>query len=222
MRSDKQRAIKLRREGKSYKDIAVLTGVPKSTLSNWFSGVSWSEETKDYLSGLARENARKRMTAISHQKREERQSTYQAQRVVAEKQFKKFIKDRLFVAGLMIYWGEGDNKLENGMIRVANSDPLMIKRFYEFLKKYLPEIEHKAKIYLVLYKDLDEALCQKHWSKEVGLPLDRFFKSSFIKGKHPTKRLSYGVGTMTISNRLYKEQMICWVALAKKENLTRV
>lgn len=222
MRPDKQTAIKLRKQGKSYQEIAVSIGVPKSTLSNWFSGVLWSEKTKNYLSGLARDNARKRMTAISHKKRDELRNAYQKQRIIARKQFRKFIKGRLFVAGLMIYWGEGDSKLENGMIRVANSDPLMIRLFYKFLKTYLPEVSSKAKIYLVLYPDLNEETCQRHWSKEVGLPLDRFIKSSFIKGRHPTKRLSYGIGTLTVSNRLYKEQVMTWINLAKQENITRV
>jgi hypothetical protein len=222
MRQDKKTAIQLRKQGKSYQEIVVEIGVPKSTLSNWFSGVFWSEKTKHFLSELARENARKRMTVISHKKRDELRENYRKQRIIARKQFKKFIKERLFIAGLMIYWGEGDNKLENGVIRVANSDPLMIRLFYKFLKTYLPEVEHKAKIYLVLYKDLNDEICRHYWSETVGLPLSGFIKSSFIKGRHPTKRLSYGIGTIIISNRLYKEQMMTWVNLAKQKDITRV
>jgi len=222
MRQDKSAAIKLRKQGKSYQEIALALNVPKSTLSNWFSGTSWSGKTKDYLSKLARDNASKRMTVISHKKRAELQTAYQKQRIIAKQQFKKFVKERLLIAGLMIYWGEGDSKLENGIIRVANSDPLMIRLFYRFLKKYLPEVQAKAKIYLVLYKDLDEKSCQSTWSKKVGLPLERFIKSSFIKGRHPSRRLSYGIGTLTISSRLYKEQIITWVDLIKNEDITRV
>ena len=222
MRQDKQTAILLRKSGESYKKISEITGVPKSTLSNWFSGVAWSEKTKKHLSELARANARERMTVISHKKREELRENYGRQRIIAKKQFKKFFKERLFIAGLMIYWGEGDNKLEDGVIRVANSDPLMIKLFYKFLKTYLPEISQKAKIYLVLYPDLNEATCQRYWSEKVGFSVDRFIKSSFIKGRCPTKRLAYGIGTITISSRLYKESIMSWLDLAKREDITRV
>lgn len=222
MRTDKQAAIQLRKQGISYKEISGIIDVPKSTLSNWFSGVSWSEKTRRSLSKIAKEGARERMIIISHKKREELKKNYQEQKIIAEKQFKKFSKERLFIAGLMIYWGEGDNKLENGVIRVANSDPLMIKLFYKFLKTYFSEVSPKAKIYLVLYKDLNDEVCRRHWSETVELPLDKFIKSSFIKGKHPTKRLSYGIGTLTVSSRLYKEQIMTWVNLVKKENIMRV
>ena len=221
MRQDKQLAIKLRKDGKSYNEIANALDVSKSTLSNWFSKTVWSLETKEYLTEIARVNSSKRMTIISHRRRASFQKDYKEQRLLAEKQFKNFVKDRLFVAGLMIYWGEGDSKLTNGIIRATNSDPLMIKLFYQFVKKYLPEVNDKAKIYLVLYPDLDDQKCKKHWSNIVGLPLDRFIKSSFIKGKHSSKRLAYGIGTLTINSRSYKEKIIKWIELIKNEDFNK-
>ena len=222
MRQDKQKAIALRQKGKSYQEIAKIVGVPKSTLSNWFNGVPWSEKTKRYLSELARVNSVKRMTAISNKQRIIRKKDYRTKQIEAKKQFVSFIKERLFVAGLMIYWGEGDNKLDNGLVRVANSDPLMIKLYYKFLRTYLPEISDRAKMYLVLYPDLNEKVCKEYWSGKVGLPTDRFFKSSFIAGRHPSKRLAYGIGTLTVSSRAYKEKIIEWIELIKLENITRV
>ncbi len=219
MRQDKTKAIQLRKKGKSYQYISDFLNIPKSTLSNWFSNVEWSEKTKSNLSKMARENARKRMMIISHKRRNELKENYKRQKIIAENQFKKFVKDKLFIAGLMIYWGEGDSKLENGMIRVANTDPLMIKLFYKFLQKYLPKISHKAKIYLILYPDLDDNKCKNYWSKEVGLSLNKFMGSSYIQGKCPTKRLSYGVGNITISSRLYKEQIIAWIKLVRRKNI---
>ena len=216
MRNDKNVAIKLRKAGKSYQEISKMVDVPKSTLSNWFHGAIWSEKTKIHLSDIARNNASKRMTVISHRRRDKLQKIYIATSQIARKEFKLFSKDRLFVAGLMIYWGEGDSKLNNGAIRVSNSDPLMIKLFYKFVRRYLSEISSKAKIYLVLYPDLDDQICRKYWSKQTGLSLDRFIKSSIIKGKHPTKRLQYGIGTLTINSRQYKEKIITWVSLIKE------
>jgi hypothetical protein len=219
MRQDKQSAIKLRKEGKSYKQISSSLSIPKSTLSGWFGGVLWSEKTKKQLAKIARVNSVKRMTAISHRTRAIRQKDYYTKQVEAKKQFTKFIKERLFIAGLMLYWGEGDSKLDNGIIRATNSDPLMIRLYYKFLKTYFSEISDKAKMYLVLYPDLNEEICKKYWSTKVGLPLDRFIKSSFIKGKHPSKRLAHGIGTLTINSRAYKEKIITWVGLIKNENI---
>lgn len=222
MRKDKKIAIQLRQKGKSYQEITASMGVPKSTLSNWFSGMPWSEKTKKYLSELARANAKKRMKIISHRRRNALKKDYHEKQIIAKKQFTEFAKERLFIAGLMVYWGEGDSKLANGAIRVANSDPLMIKLFYKFLKTYLPEISKKARIYLVLYPDLNDEECKKYWSKKVGMPLNRFINSSFITGRSSNKRLIHGIGTLSISSRSYKEKIIIWLNLIKQENITRV
>lgn len=222
MKKNKNIAIKLRKSGKSYNEISKITSIPKSTLSNWFNGVKWSEKIKQRLSKISADNARKRMIAISHKKRKIRQSDYKQKRKIAKQEFNKFKNKRLFIAGLMVYWGEGDSKLANGIIRVCNSDPLMIKLFYKFIKTYLSEISQKTRMYLVLYPDLNEKKCKSFWSLKVGLPENKFFKSSFIKGKHPTKRLSFGIGTITITSRAYKEKMLTWINLIKKEDISRV
>lgn len=216
MRYDKDSAIKLRKNGKSYNEISILLNIPKSTLSGWFSKEKWSIETKEYLAEIARTNSSERMTIISHDRRDSLKMDYQSIKSMAEKQFAVYSKEKLFIAGLMIYWGEGDSKLMNGRIRITNSDPLMLKLFYKFIKKYLPEISDKAQIYLVLYPDLDDKTCRNHWSAIVGLPVEKFINSSYIKGNHPTKRLEYGIGTLAIANRLYKEKIITWVDMIKK------
>lgn len=218
MRDDKKAATRLRKRGLSYHEIAMALNIPKSTLSNWFANVAWSQKTKKYLSDLARINASQRMTIISRKRKNKLEGDYRLQRLTAVSQFKKFQSERLFIAGLMIYWAEGDNKLANGIIRVANSDPLMIRLFYKFLKIYFPEISARAKVYLVLYPDLNDEKCRQYWSRKIGLPIEKFIKSSYIKGKHPTKRLAYGIGTLTISSRSYKEKIITWIDLAKKED----
>ena len=84
------------------------------------------------------------------------------------------------------------------------------------------EISKKAKIYLILYPDLNDKQCKEIWSKKVGISTDKFFKSTIIKGRCPTKRLSYGIGNLIIVNRAYKEIIINWVKLIKKENIMRV
>ena len=44
MRSDKSQALKLRLAGKSYSEIANSLGIPKATLSGWFTGLQLPEQ----------------------------------------------------------------------------------------------------------------------------------------------------------------------------------
>lgn len=219
MRLDKNKAIKLRHAGKSYREIEKKLGVPKSTLANWFKKENWSKLIKKQLSFAARKNASKRMAVMSKKKKQERKKLYQTIRRLAQRRFGKLKQEKLFISGLLIYWGEGDNKLENGIIRVTNTDPIMLKLFYLFLKKYFPEIFPKTKAYLILYPDLIEKKCIKFWSKKIGLKQNRFIRSQYIHGHHPTKRLTHGICTLVITNRAYKEKIIIWLELFKNEVL---
>jgi hypothetical protein len=219
MRTDKNKATKLRKSGKSYGEIEKQLGVPKSTLTSWFRKENWSKSIKKRLSFIAIKNASKRMKIMSQKKKRERTKLYQSTKQLAQKQFRKISQEKLFLCGLVIYWGEGDSKLENGVIRVTNTDPVMLKLFHTFLKKYFPEISHKTKAYLILYPDLVDEKCKKFWSKKIGIKQNRFIKSQYIQGRHPTKRLDYGVCTITITSRAYKEKIIVWLELFRKEIL---
>ncbi|MFA5061593.1 MAG: hypothetical protein WC526_00380 [Patescibacteria group bacterium] len=170
-----------------------------------------------------KDKARERMKLVNLKTKERRQKLYSEMREEAIRLYDIYSKESLFLEGLMLYWGEGDNKLENGKIRVTNSNPLLIKNFHIFLKHYLPQISAKAKVYLVLYPDLKESGCKDCWSKIVELPLDKFFKSQYIKGHSVKRTLPFGVGTIIISSRSYKEMVMQWLELRKKEiSLARV
>lgn len=219
MRQDKIKAIKLRRRGKSYREIEKILGIPRSTLAGWFQKIQWSRKIKERLSLITRRQASQRMRTLVEKINQKRQKLYHATRRAAENQFKELKGDPLFIAGLMIYWGEGDRKLENGAIRVSNTDPALLKFFYFFIKKYLHEISHNIRAYLVLYPDLDEEECKKYWSKNIEIPMERFMKSTYIHGRHLTKRLAYGICTITISSRAYKEKIHAWLNLMRSETV---
>ena len=70
---------------------------------------------------------------------------------------------------------------------------------------------NKVRLYLMLYNDLDESVCKKFWSERINLPLTQFNKIQYITGKHPTKRLAYGICNINICNRRLKEKMNTWI-----------
>ncbi|OIO50369.1 MAG: hypothetical protein COV41_00090 [Candidatus Brennerbacteria bacterium CG11_big_fil_rev_8_21_14_0_20_43_10] len=217
MRPDKQRAFLLRRENKSYNSIAKILSVPKSTLSDWFKKEGWSLVIKKRLIKKQGYKSRIKMKGLNAIAKQKREALYLQQRQTAYAQFRQYKNQPLFQSGLAIYWGEGDNKLENGIIRVANTDPFMLKLFHKFLKTYLPEIGDLIKAYLILYPDLNDNTCKKFWSAIIRVTPDRFLKSHYITGHHPTKRLPHGICTIYISRRAYKERICEWIELYKKE-----
>lgn len=212
----KEQALKLRLKNKSYNEIAKKLSVSKSTISCWLKNNKQSQNIKKVLTEKAKILTRKRMIAMGVIAKKKRNQLYSEMRLLAKSQYKLYKDDILFNRGLMIYWGEGDSKLQNGQIRVANTDPMMLKIFFRFIKTYLSKIAEKTRMYLVLYPDLKEEDCIAHWSQKINIAIDKFYKSQYIKGRSTFSKLPYGIATIIISNRAYKEVILEWLAIIKE------
>ena len=217
MRKDKEKAIELRRLGKSYREIRDILGIPLGTLSDWFTKESWSYEIGLRLTEERRKNSKIEIKELHRIRGLQLREIYRTGREDAEKEFHLLNEDPLFVAGVVIYWGEGD-KVSKNNCRISNTDPKMVKLFKAFLEDICNIPLVKIRCSLLLYPDLDEENCKLHWHRETGMPLENFTKTMFIKGRHKTKRLSYGVCNLVVSSRYLKEKMLVWLRLIGREN----
>ena len=217
MRKDKQKAEELRRAGKSYKAIRKELGIPISTLSDWFRNTSWSTEIRDRLFKETSWTNLDRLRLMVAATKKKFALLHEQYRQEAISQFPKLKKDPFFVAGIMLYWGEGDKNVNNSAIRLCNSDMGMIRFFYIFLRKILNIPIEKIKFNLLLYPDLVDTVQKNTWSKTTGIPLANFRKSVFITGRHPTRRLSHGVGNLYVGGRKHKEKLLKWIELYMRE-----
>lgn len=216
MRKDKVRAYKLRRDGKSYKQIKEVLGVPLSTLGTWFKDEEWSKEIKDRLSKENSLSSPKKLQAIIKANKKRWAKLHQEYRDAGEQEFENLKDNPLFLAGIMLYWGEGEKSPKMSRVKLANTDPLMIRVFYLFLKDVIKVPKDKVLIWLLLYPDLNDIMQKRFWNRATGIPLSQFKESIYIKGRHPTRRLSYGVCNIYVQSRELKEKMIAWINLYQK------
>lgn len=213
MNKTKEKATLLRRGGMSYKKIRSEIGVPISTLASWFKDEPWSRAIKFRLSTEVSWSNPRTLELLVHGNRERWKNKYEEYRAAATKEFQKYKDDPLFLAGIMLYWGEGEKKQKSSQVRLANSEPEMLKTFYLFLTRVLKIQTDKIFAWLLLYPDLVDSVQKNFWSKATGIPKENFRKSIYIKGRHPKRRLSYGVGTVVVSSRALKERMLTWLEL---------
>jgi hypothetical protein len=213
MRKDKEKAIELRHQGKSYKQICKELGTAKSTLAEWFKNEMWSQEIKARLSVQVSLKNPKNLELLAQANRERWESKYKEYRTIAVKEFQKHKKNPLFLTGIMLYWGKGEKQQKSNVVKLSNSEPEMIKIFNLFLIKVLKISPDRISAWLLLYPDLVDSIQKNLWSKATGLSLNQFKKSIYIKGKHPKKRLSYGVCTIFLNNRALKEKILKWLEL---------
>ncbi len=215
MRRDRQIAIDLRKQGKSYREIMKELKISKGTLSKWFRGEEWAKEISEKNSQKQRALGHEKMKRLNMVRRVKFAFNYGLAEEEAVKEFEVYKNEPLFHAGLMLYVGEGE-KASRPALRIANSDFEVHRVFIHFLSKYFGIDRAKVRIFLHLYPDLDEKMCIDRWSKELNLDNSQFYKTQVIQGRETKRKLQFGVGTTIISSTALKRKLFIWIKLAFK------
>lgn len=127
---EKKKAIVLRQQGIALGEIAKRLNVAKATVSYWVRDISLTNEQLSALkanshSRIAVEKRRAaRMLAAENARNHLRD--------VAWQEASYLIKNPLWCVVVALYWGEGGKTQRT--VRIANSDPAVIKLLCHFLK----------------------------------------------------------------------------------------
>lgn len=216
MRKDKEEAINLRKDGMSYKEIRDRLRIPNSTLSDWFTGEDWSGKIRETLTEAANEKSKVRLLELDRVRGEHLKKVYEEAREEAAKELETLKYNPLFIAGMMLYWGEGDRK-SKGSVRLNNADPDLVRLFVLFLRNVCRIPDAKIRAYIHIYPDIDGPSNIRFWSFATGIPMSQFSKNILIQGRHKTNRLRYGVCTAVVSSTYFKVKMLEWLKLFPKQ-----
>lgn len=186
----KEKAIKLRKFGLSYKKILQKIPVCKSTVSLWVRDVILTEKQHQRL--WKNRDWQLRGIRSIHKNFWIKRCNAFGEGIIMTK---KLYGDPDFVAGLMLYWAEGTKKKH---ALITNSDKDMIKFMVKWFKKYYNITALSLTASLHLHSGQNEKKIIEYWTKITGIPKHNFQKS-FIKpeGKGFKKNLLYN-GTMKI------------------------
>lgn len=216
MRKDKEIAFNLRRNGKSYTEIRDVLKVPLSTLSDWFSKIGWSKDMARKLAAQAQVRHTVRLVELDRIRGQHLARAYEEARIEAKKDLEVLRYNPLFIAGIMLYWGEGD-KATKAQVRLANTDPELIGLFAFFLRNICNIQVEKIGIHILTYPDIDDVSNRTYWSEISGVAQNKFLKSVHIKGRHKTRRLGHGVCSIYVSSTYFKVKMLEWLKLLPEE-----
>lgn len=218
MRRDKQIAISLRKQGKSYTEIIQELGVSRGTLSSWLKGEEWAKEIS--LSNSKKQWAlgQEKMKRMNMMRKVKLAFTYGVAEEEATKEFEVYKKEPLFWAGLMIYAGEGDKKSAN-ILRLSTPEVYLHKIWLSFGKEYLKIESNQLRFGVLVYADQSTESGESYWSEAVGIPRSQFHKTQTLQGKEGTKKLQNGVGISILSSRvIIKKKLLKWLKLAEMHN----
>jgi len=206
----KEKVKKLRKQGLSYKDIRQIIPMAKSTISLWCKDIVLTPEQKIALG--KRYDVQYKGAQANHLKRKNEIQQIKNQ---AKQEIIKSSKNPFKVAGLMLYWAEGNKTQQVG---VCNSDPSLIQFMMNWFREVCHVPEYKFKAYLNLHSGQDEKKVKKFWSKITKIPISQFGKT-YIKpeGVGFKKNILYN-GTIRIiicdKDLLYR--ILAWIATYKK------
>lgn len=212
MRKDKEKAVELRLSGKSYNEIKDILKISKSTLSEWFKVMPESENIRQKLVADRKENDLLVLKKVNNKRSLYLDALYEKARSDAVIEYEIHSKTALFIAGLGLYYGEG-NKASKYAVSISNSDYRVLAIFRNFLIRVCNISPGVIKSWLLLYPDLNEEICKEHWINKVHLGRDSFMKSTCIQGRHKTRRVSYGICTIGLGSRVLKNKILVWLDL---------
>ncbi|KKS97640.1 MAG: hypothetical protein UV75_C0023G0002 [Candidatus Giovannonibacteria bacterium GW2011_GWA1_43_15] len=171
---EKLTAINLRKSGKSYREILNKLRVSKGTLSLWLRDVKLTPEQEKELYVDRRQRNAYKLAKISQKKKEDRTKEIISK---AEKEALLRFHDPLFLAGLMLYWAEGDKSERNELVKFTNSDPEMVRFMMKWFREICDVPEEKFKINLYIHKLHCRRDIERYWSNITKIPLSHFYKT---------------------------------------------
>lgn len=103
-------------------------------------------------------------------------------------------EEKLKIAGLILYWGEGYKTDKSSGIDFANSDPDMIKVFINFLRVIYGVDERRFRILLYCYSNQNVLALVNFWSKLTGISKKQFSKPYIRKDfRENGRKMEYGM-----------------------------
>ena len=194
----KDRAVKLRKQGRSIRDIESELKIPRSTLSGWFKNIELKKSQKKILEQKHQKALIKaRKGAVKWHNKQKADRILVAE-IEAEKTLNKIlINDEILELSLaMLYLGEGTKA--GTKTSMGNSDPLILKLFLKSIQNLYNLKIDSISFYLHLRADQNPELMKKYWSRELKVPIKRFRKVSIDKRTIKTKTYSHYKGVCVI------------------------
>lgn len=193
---EKEQARVLRKKGYSINQIIKETDSSKASISLWVRDIVLTQAQKNIISfrGRSVESIEKRRISRLFNEDKKRQIVINE----AKKDFTSISPDQLKLIGIILYLGEG-GKTGRNTVRMANSDPLVIKIMMRFFKEVcnVPKNKFRASIHTFQHADVGQT--EKYWSKISGISRSQFFKT-YVKPSAASlqKRNTLPFGTFDI------------------------
>jgi transcriptional regulator with XRE-family HTH domain len=219
------KAVKLRSMGKSYREIAKILNVSKSSLSSWFKNLTLSPNAQKILEKKGKV-AKKQLLEFNFRRTQNINIENNTIRKKSLKEINRLSSHDLKLIGTALYWSEGyqfEIQKRTPEICFVNSNAHIIALFLRFLREIIKADTNKFRVTIHLYPTTDEKTAIKFWSQITRIESRRFHivrqVSKSSQGKRPFNLLPYGTLRLISSGRKNCFRIQGWIdALAKQSH----
>jgi transcriptional regulator with XRE-family HTH domain len=181
--ADRERARALRRQGRTYRQIAAELDVSQSTLSMWLRDLPHPEPDR---SAHAAHMRRIRSAKSEALRSAEKAAAFAEVGAVSDRE--------LMLLGVALYWSEGAKDkpyARREAIDFINSDPGMVRLFLRWLD--LTGVEHSRRQYRIsIHESADVAAAEEYWRGVIGGPEPEFRRATLKRHNPRTVRKQTG------------------------------
>lgn len=187
-------ALALRRSGSPVGEIAERLGVSKSTAYLWTRHLPLDPEV---VSRRRRVAQRARSDAQWAAHRAARDAARAEGVAAAAGWVRQLGRRELLLVGAAIYWCEGGKakpwRPHDCRITFVNSDPLLVGLFLRFLDAVeVPPDDRRFRV--SIHETADAAAAVRWWAARVGVPAERFQRTTIKRHRPTTSRKNVGGG----------------------------
>ncbi len=213
---NRDKAILLRREGKTYTQISSELGISKSSVSLWLKNYKLTESElaiiKENTKNRVEKGRMKSKISIRSRKVFADKTLYEQ----ANKIFLGFVNEAMFCYGLGLYEGHG-NKTSN-YYSFTHKNPEIHKIMLVWMNKYLSIDKEKLKFKIYLGLNDDYVNTVDFWSQYLDIPEESIKVYAYKRGDNDSKKGDHTKGIMSV---MYNDVSIILKVLAWQKMLIK-
>lgn len=172
---ERERARELRARSWTLQDIATELGVAKGSVSVWVRDVEFTPKPRN----------RGHPGHQPHPLRVKKLAEIEQCRAEAEAEYSHMSVDQLDSFALGLYAGEGAKT--PGAVSMANTNPLLLRLFVDWLRRNFEIDEDRLRARLYLHEGLDLEAATAYWSAAISIP-ERQFQRPYRAVADPSRR----------------------------------
>jgi hypothetical protein len=213
---NKEKAVKLRENGKTCGEIVAILGTPKSTIWSWIKNANLSDKIKKEILKRSKEKCRKNIIDYNKKVRPvEAKKIRDNWTEESKKEIKKISQNDLRLIGSALYWAEGNTKNRN-RLQFSNSDPLVLKVAIKFFREICKVKDKSICARAHIYPGINYKKILNFWSITLKLSKKRFYPpqtqiSRASKGRMPRNTLPYGTLHLTVLSTELSSRVKGWI-----------